>query len=66
MKEGLTPKGEAMPQTLSEWKYLAELYGKGLDIEKRENSLLRADLNKLKQKMSQLLANKAKFLKTLR
>lgn len=51
---GLTPKGLPMAQTLEEWKYLAELYARGLEIEKREKSLLRVELNKLKQKLAKI------------
>lgn len=40
-----------MPNTIREWQHLAEIYAKGLEIEKREKSLMRIELNKLKQKI---------------
>lgn len=51
---GLTAKGLPMPQTISEWKYLASLYETGLNIEKKKNNVLIIENNKLKQKVERL------------
>ena len=51
MSSELKPKGEAMPQTIESWKYLAKSYGTALEIEMSINSDLRAKINRLEQKL---------------
>lgn len=40
-----------MPQTMEEWKYLAELYGIGLENARDENAKLRSEVHNLRQKL---------------
>lgn len=48
---GITAKGTPMPQTPQEWKYLGELYERGLLEAQAENSRLRTQLNKQAQRL---------------
>ena len=48
---GLTPKGTPMPQTPEEWKYLGDLYEKGMLDAQAENSMLRIKLNSQAQRL---------------
>ena len=48
---GLTPRGTPMPQTLEEWKHLADIYEKLLLEEKETNSKHRSTINKLRNKL---------------
>lgn len=49
---GLTPRGSTMPQTLAEWKRLAEVYGAALERERLINSQLRSSVNDMRQKIT--------------
>jgi hypothetical protein len=51
---GQTPRGTQMPQTLEEWKYLADLYEKGMLEDKEENSRLRYKISDQGQRIEQL------------
>lgn len=48
---GQTPRGTSMPQTPQEWKYLGDLYEKGLMAAQLENSDLRTKLNEQAQRL---------------
>jgi len=43
---GLTKQGEAMPDTLKEWKYLALLHGKGLETAAATIKKMKKELTK--------------------
>lgn len=44
------PKGQPMPQTMENWKNLAELYGKTIQTQTDEIILLKQRVNKLEQR----------------
>lgn len=46
---GMTPKSEAMPQTIEEWRRLAGLYEKQMLKDKEEIARLKQTINKLRQ-----------------
>ena len=50
---GLTPKPDKMPQTIEEWKYLAELYEVVMEKQAKSNSVLRSTINTLRQKLKE-------------
>ena len=51
---GLIPKGDKMPDTLEEWKHLAELYERAMLIDKNRINVLVIDNNTLQQKVDKL------------
>jgi hypothetical protein len=51
-KVGMTPKGQPMPQTPAEWKYLGDLYEHGMLEAQTENSRLRVKINDQAQRLS--------------
>ena len=48
----LAARGQPMETTLEGWRYLAKVYGVALDKSREENSKLRAQVNKLQQKLN--------------
>jgi hypothetical protein len=50
MKPGITVKGEKIPDTVAEWKYLAELYAEKILEDKITIEKLKSKINKLEQK----------------
>ena len=48
---GLTPKPDKMPQTVEEWKYIADLYEERMVAQMAANSKLRSRVNTLEQKL---------------
>jgi hypothetical protein len=52
-KPGLAPKGEPMPKTVEEWRYLAGLYALQIDEDKRTISSLKGRINVLEQRCAQ-------------
>jgi len=48
---GLTPKGEAMPQTIEEWRHLVDLDEKVMLRDKETISYLKQRLNKVEQRL---------------
>lgn len=51
MKEGLTPRGTPMPQTLEEWRHLASLYEAKMLLDKNLISDLKHRLHNAEQKL---------------
>ena len=47
---GITPRGEPMPQTVDEWRYLYGLAEKGMLEDKETISKLKQKINKLQQR----------------
>ena len=60
LKPGLTAKGQPMPQTVEEWKYLYGLAEKRMHEMKFENAKLRARLNTANQKLRSMRNGKSK------
>ena len=52
---GLTPKGDRIPQTPGEFKYLCDLYEEGLRAKNTEIAKLKQRINKLEQKLEKKL-----------
>lgn len=50
-KPGMTPKPDPMPKTPDEYRYLFDLYDKGLMEAQAENSRLRIAMNKMAQRL---------------
>ena len=51
---GMTPKGEAMPQTIEEWKHLVDLDEKVMRRDAETISKLKQKINKLEQSIERL------------
>ena len=51
-KVGMTPRGEAMPQTIEEWKHLVDLDEVAMRRMAKEISDLKSKVNSLSQKVT--------------
>ena len=51
-KFGLTPKGERMPDTVEEWRYLSSLYADKITEDRKTIEKLKQRINKLEQKIA--------------
>jgi hypothetical protein len=50
VKPGLTVKGEKIPYTVAEWKYLAGLYAEKIEEDRITIEKLKCKINNLEQK----------------
>jgi hypothetical protein len=48
---GQTPRGKPMPQTIEEWKYLAELYSRTMEADDARIETLEARCIELERKL---------------
>ena len=57
---GLTPKGQPMPQTIDEWRYLTGLISEKMLDQRKLLREMRSKINKLEQKLASSEAKRKK------